>query len=263
MILDIIDSIVSIIDLVLYPLSFRKSRVISISNTKKYRSRSSHTANRKSTVTPPFQNPALKHFVAQIGGELILAQVLIRRQGSGYELRHVADNESSVESLRAIKPEEARALAQFTANKEFRPLKSAPTLQRGWRIVAVNETELEIALSRLYPGAVADWHAAQNPSPPVTHYRDYVNRQSGMYRITALLTDEQAIEVAQMICDAKNCLKRRLWTVPGLQPDAASEKSLIPCLEPCAVLMEAARKAFRDAQEIKPAMTLADGGKAG
>ncbi|HZV33706.1 MAG TPA: DR2241 family protein [Verrucomicrobiae bacterium] len=208
-------------------------------------------------------NPALQHFVAQIGNELVIAQVLIARQGAGYELRHIEDRELAANSLRSVKPEDARALAQFTASGKFRPLKSAPTLQRGWRIAAAKDNELETALARLYPGAIADWHAAQSASPPVTHYRDYVNRQSGMYRITAMLTDAQAAEVARTVCDAKNCLKRRLWTVGGLAPDVAENKSIIPCLEPCAVLMEAARKAFRDAQEEKRSMELADDEKRG
>jgi hypothetical protein len=37
--------------------------------------------------------------------------------------------------------------------------------------------------------------------------------------------------------------------VGQLPPDAASEKSLIPCLEPCAILLEFARKALRLEQE--------------
>lgn len=178
-----------------------------------------------------------------------MAQVLIRRDGTGFELRHVEDREASLESLKLVNLANARTLAQFTAAGEFRPLKSAPTLQRGWRMAAANDVELEELLSRLYPGAIADWHAAQTGHPSVTNYREYVSRQSGMYRITAMLTDAQAAEVARAVCDVKYCLKRRLWTVPGLEPDAAEAKSLIPCLEPCAILMEAARKALRAEQE--------------
>ncbi|MDB6023632.1 MAG: hypothetical protein JWQ04_3489 [Pedosphaera sp.] len=211
---------------------------------------------------PKIKNPALKAFTAQTGDELVLAQVLIQRRGAAYELRHVEDRSATTESLRLVKLAEARALAQFTATGEFRPLKSAPTLQRGWRMTAADDTELDAVLSRLYPGAVADWHAAQTASPPVTHYREYVNRQSGMYRITAMLTDAQAAQVARTVCDAKSCLKRRLWTVPGLAPDAAAAKSLIPCLEPCAVLMESARKAMRAGQEEKLPIKLASEGKA-
>ena len=160
----------------------------------------------------------------------------------------MADGGAAAESLRAIKLSEARALAQHTAAGEFRPLKSAPTLRTGWRLPLANDAELAAALQHLYPGALADWHAARAANPPVTNYRDYVNRQSGMYRITAKLDDAQATGVIRAGCDRANCLKRRLWSVAGLEPDAALEKSLIPCLEPCAVLMELARKTVRELQ---------------
>ena len=111
------------------------------------------------------------------------------------------------------------------------------------------DLELEAALSRLYPGALADWRAARAAHPPVTHYREYASRQSGMYRITAKLRDEQVTAVIRGVCDKEHCLKRRWWTVAGLEPDPAGEKSLIPCLEPCAVLMESARRAMRSSQE--------------
>jgi hypothetical protein len=199
-------------------------------------------------VRPAIEDPALRAFVALLGDELAFAQVLIRRNGTGYELRQVADGAAAGESLRTIKLSEARALAQYTSAGEFRPLKSAPTLQTGWRLTAANDTELAAALQHLYPGALADWHAAQTANPPVTNYRDYVNRQSGMYRITAKLDDAQAAGAIRAGCGRANCLKRRLWSVAGLEPDAAAEKSLIPCLEPCAVLMELARKTVRELQ---------------
>jgi sirohydrochlorin cobaltochelatase len=195
------------------------------------------------------ENPALKAFVAQMGDEVVLAQVLIRRKGGGYELRHIQDRDVAAESMRTTRPVEARMLAQFTLAGEFRPLKAAPTLQTGWRISAATDAELEQALRGLYPGALADWHAAWMPNPLVTNYRPFTERQSGMYRITAKLTDAQAAGAIGQGCDAAHCLKRRLWTVAGLEPDSAVQKSLIPCLEPCAVLLELARKTARTGQE--------------
>ncbi len=195
------------------------------------------------------ENPALKAFVAQMGDEFVLAQVLIRRAGVGYELRHVEDGEVAAESLRLAGLNEARALAQFTKEGEFRPLKAAPNLQRGWRMQTANDEELELALSQLYPGAVADWFAARSANPPVTNYREFTNRQSGMYRITTMLSDAEAARVISAGCARGLCLKRRLWTVAGLEPDGAVEKSVIPCLEPCAVLLEMARKAVRAGQQ--------------
>jgi hypothetical protein len=44
--------------------------------------------------------------------------------------------------------------------------------------------------------------------------------------------------------------------VAGLAADGAEEKSLIPCLEPCAVLLEFARKAMRIEQEEKVRLEL-------
>jgi hypothetical protein len=197
------------------------------------------------------ENPALKAFVTQMGDELVLAQVVIRRAGAGasFELRQVEDRAVAPELLRAVRPSEARALAQFTATGEFRPLKAAPTLQRGWRMPVANDAELELALSQLYPGAVADWFAARAVNPPVTNYREFTSRQTGMYRITTMLSNAEAVRVISDGCAKGLCLKRRLWTVAGLEPDGAGEKSVIPCLEPCAVLLEMARKAVRAGQQ--------------
>jgi len=196
-------------------------------------------------------NPALEKFAAQLGHELVLAQVLIRRRSAGYELRHADDRDRPEAELRPIPLTGLRALAQFTADGAFRPLKSAPNLQTGWRATTANDAELEQALNQLYPGAVADWFAAQSHPPPVTNFREFARRQTGMYRITQKLTDAQAALVIRAGCHRSFCWKRRLWSVEGLAPDAPAEKSLIPCLEPCALLLEFARAAMRNEQAEK------------
>jgi len=203
-------------------------------------------------------NPALAAFCVAAGSELALAQVRVRRLAEGFELRHVGDQDAGAESLRLVPLNELRVLANHTTAGEFRPIKAAPNLRAGWLCRVSSEAELELALNQLYPGALADWFAAQQPAPPVTHYREFTARQSGMYRITTMLTDPQAAQVIRACCDARLCLKRRLWSVPGLAPDAADTKSLIPCLEPCAVMLEFARKAVRiEQEEDKPTLTLA------
>jgi hypothetical protein len=209
-------------------------------------------------VTAPL-NPALHQFADQLGDAFVLAQVLVSRHGPAFELRHVDDKGKDASQLRDLKPEALRTLAQFTADGEFRPLKSAPNLASGWRAAAADVEELGFALERLYPGAIADWFAASAPVPPVTHYREFTARQTGMYRLTTKLDDAQAARVAGACCEARFCLKRRLWTVPGLGPDEAGAKSLIPCLEPCAVLLEFARKAVRLEQEDKMHLELSAG----
>jgi hypothetical protein len=203
-------------------------------------------------------NPGLSAFCAAIGSELVLAQVRVQRLAAGFELRHVSDRDTGADTLRHIPVAELRAQASFTATGEFRPIKAAPNLRAGWHCRVTSDAELELALNQLYPGALADWFAAQQPAPPVTHYRDFTARQTGMYRITTMLTDAQAGQMIRACCDARFCLKRRLWTVASLAPDAAQAKSLIPCLEPCAVMLEFARKAVRiEQEENKPSLTFA------
>ena len=206
-----------------------------------------------------FSNPAIEAFVGHIRNELPFAQVLIRRRDYGFELRHVEDRDRAEAELRELKLSDLRALAQFTSGGSFRPLKSAPNLQTGWVLRVKGDEELASALDRLYPGAVVDWFAAQSPQPPVTDYREFTGRQTGMYRITTLLSDSQAAQVTRAGCHQAFCLKRRLWTVDGLSSDSVESKSLIPCLEPCAVLLEFARKAMRIEQEEKMKLELSLG----
>ncbi len=195
-------------------------------------------------------NPALEAFVKQLGDTLEFAQVLIRREGAGFELRHVTDRDCVPEALKLVTVSELRELAQYSASGAFRPLKSAPNLRRGWRVAASNSTELDAALGRLYPGGIADWFAVpRQDATPITNYREFTERQTGMYRITTMLTDAQAADAIRAGCHRRFCLKRRLWTVAGLKPDAAGEKSILPCLEPCPVLLEFARTAMRIEQE--------------
>ena len=203
-------------------------------------------------------NPALDALLRELSGNFIFAQVVIRSVVAGvWELRHVEDECAEEASLSEMRVDSLRGVAQFTVGGAFRPLKAAPNLRRGWRAVARGAAELESALNQLYPGALADWHAAKSPSPPVTHFRAFTERQTGMYRIATSLDDAQASAVAVACCDARFCLRRRLWTVGGLASDAADSKSLIPCLEPCALLLELARRAARSEQEETLAVALA------
>ena len=190
-------------------------------------------------------NPAIEKFVSAIGDALALAQVVIARTAAGFELRQIDDRGLPADQLRTVPVSELRGLAQKTATGAFRPLKSSPNLQRGWRADVSGPVELEAALRDLYPGAVADWFAVHAGIPYVTDYRPFTERQSGMYRVTATLTDTEAAQVVRACCPKQFCLKQRLWTVPGLTPDSVDAKSLIPCLEPCAVFLELARTAAR------------------
>jgi len=197
-------------------------------------------------------NPDLRAFLAAFDAEIVFGQVLIRRVGNGFELRQQSDRDAAPESLATLTGTELRTWAQTAEGGAFRPLKSAPNLRPGWRVVAADGGALGLVLHYVYPGAVADWFAARSPQPPVTSYREFTARQTGMYRITTMLSDQIAGAAIRACCPADFCLKRRLWTVADLGSDPPGQKSIIPCLEPCAIMLEFARKVARLEQNVAP-----------
>jgi hypothetical protein len=193
-------------------------------------------------------NPALAAWLAaHPATETTWIQILIRRAGAGFELRHLADRGADPAALRTVAADELRALASHTADGAFRPLRAAPDLRAGWRCAAADAAALGRALDLLYPGTVADWHAIRAGAATPATYRAHAGRQTGMYRLTQKLADAQAALVAAACCAPRFCLKRRLWTAAadGADADPAGDKSAAPCLEPCAVALEFARKAAR------------------
>lgn len=201
-------------------------------------------------------NPALAAFVPKIGTGLVFGQLWIQPEGTGYRLCHESDRTAEPGTLNGVPLGGLRALALFTKDGAFRPLRLSPDLRAGWIHRSSDANALAEALHLLYPGALVDWHAVQSEGDVATHYRTYVGRQTGMYRITAMLNPSQVAEMTHACCAARFCLKRRLWTDELTPADAPESKSAIPCLEPCAVLMEFARKAMRMDQEDAVALSL-------
>ncbi|WCJ60873.1 DR2241 family protein [Fontisphaera persica] len=203
-------------------------------------------------------NPALVQFLAEIGEQFVVAQLLIERQGpEAFLLRHAEDAGESLANLQPVPLENLRERTQHNALGIFRPLRSSPDLIRGWYCRVESAAELELALDYLYPGFLADWFAVRTGTAAPTDYPAFTQRQSGMYRLTAKATPEQAAAIIQACCARPFCLKQRLWTVPGMSADRVEDKSIIPCLEPCAVLLEFARKRMRIAQETPAQLALA------
>jgi hypothetical protein len=178
------------------------------------------------TMISAVPNPAIDAFTSHIAPEIAFAQVLVRKVPEGFQLTHISDREEP--SLHVVTIEVLRDIAQFTATKRFRPLKSAPTLQRGWKFLARDSSEL---------------NTARRPDRHITHYRAFTAKQTGMYRMTASLNDTKVEQLARTGCDKQFCLKQRLWDVEYSRLGEDTGKSIIPCLEPCAVLLEFARTA--------------------
>jgi hypothetical protein len=199
------------------------------------------------------ENPWLRAFLEQpwqeycsAGRMAVVGELVVLRQDNEFNLRHGRDLQHW--PLKEITLAEARTIANFTENGEFRPLKSKYGLQRGWIFKTSAPDEVADALQIFYPNALADrWHAVRAEFNGATTFRFFALRQTGMYRITKFLKEEDVKRVIGNVCN-KTCFKQRLWTYEWpLKQRVDMQK--IPCLEPCAVFMEAARKEVRALQE--------------
>lgn len=184
----------------------------------------------------------LRHRLTQ---PLVFLEVLCSPRSEGVDLRHVRDADRPGSELQLLEPGSLGGWAETTSQGAFRPNRSAPSLRSGWRCHATTDAELNEALEQLYPGALADWHAWECGVATPTSFREFVGRQTGMYRVAQEITDAGADAVAEAGCTRELCLRRRCWDTPRGGPAPAAEPDVhgltIPCLEPCALVLDLAR----------------------
>lgn len=212
----------------------------------------------------PYVNPAIQAFVEHLAalgtGGLEYMEVRIVSLGDArFELRHRLDSGTDTAALELIDLSGLRRLARTNAAGAFRPNKAAPGLRRGWIHTASSVSELERALDHLYPGTLPDWFAGRSATPPVTPFKEFTARQTGLYRITQILPPALAARTVKACCTERFCLRQRLWTTEGLAPDSVEGKSVVPCLEPCSLMLDLARRAMKLEQEEKVSLPVAHG----
>jgi sirohydrochlorin cobaltochelatase len=198
---------------------------------------------------------------ALAGGACYFGQISIARSSNqGFILKH-RDDKGSDRWQDFRKTENAIEIAKFDDTGNYRPLKTAPNLRHGWRLEVVDLGELARALDYFYPGRLATLHAWKQAHIVTTTLRETLNRQSGMYRVAANISDEQIDDVVGNFCRSDGgCLRTILWkrdtrgTVPStkLPPekfDPAHDQSgrgerAIPllCQEACNLLVNECRK---------------------
>lgn len=192
-------------------------------------------------------------------GREVIGEIVVKAKADGsYALRHVLDRESTdlVSHSGAIA---AREIARCDAAGKFRPLHSAPTMKRGWELHVGSLDELRLALDFIYPAAVGCAAAHEAGKLASTPLRELLGRQTGMYRFTNTINDEQAFAMVQKTCAAKNCQRRILWPLtPGQSfpmDEAKAQTEAIPllCVEACPHIVSAARKVAKEAFEAQEA----------
>lgn len=187
---------------------------------------------------------------ALASGRFYLGEVLL---GRDFSIRHAQDAGRD-DLTRYVDPIAAREIARYDAEGNFRPLKTAPNLKRGWLLEVSSLENLELAVEFLYPSSLGLWLASIKGELHPTSLRETLNRQTGMYRITQLLTVGQAGELVGRCCSSEGgCLRTVLWDlepgvpVPTLPLEKLSLDSLptdrIPliCRELCNLVVAAAR----------------------
>jgi hypothetical protein len=196
---------------------------------------------------------AIRELASEGGARWFWGQVRVdASETGGWRLRHAGDHLPAWEELKPLSVEELQEWGDLDQNGDFRPLRSAPTLRNGWWCDVPDLGLLEDALNRLYPGSVADWWAfKEHGTTAATSFREFVNRQTGMYRSAQQLSAAGAEAAVRACCSPDMCQKRRMWTVDSLGP---SDYGSFPCLEPCAVALEMARQAAK--LERGPQVTL-------
>jgi len=186
-------------------------------------------------------------------GENRIGELLIQGE---YELRHHLD--AGLDGLVLHRsPADARTIALYDAGGNYRPLKTAPTLPRGWRLTLSTLDQLHESLDAFYPAMLAARLAFCHGRLAVVPLRDTLARQSGMYAITRKLTDSQADALVGSFCRTDGgCLKTILWPIaPGLpvtslpprkfEPSSAAPAIPLLCAEACNLLVAKAREVVK------------------
>jgi sirohydrochlorin cobaltochelatase len=159
-------------------------------------------------VSCPAQEIALAKWLA--AGRRCIGQISIEaREDGSFVLSH---REGASPDEPCVPADDAAQIARFDDAGNYRPLKTAPNLRHGWRLVVPNQNALGIALDFFYPGRLAVFRAWETGRLVTTPLRETLNRQTGMYRSTARISDAEANQLVGNFCRSdRGCLRTILW----------------------------------------------------
>ena len=148
---------------------------------------------------------------AELTDRFHFGQILVRKTNGGFVLSHCGDE--TRKKLKTFQSaEDAIELSKFDDSGNYRPLKTAPNLARGWRLELARPEELQRALDYFYPGRFAVFLAWKTGRLHTTPLRETLDRQSGMYRVAAKISDDQIDNVVGDFCRSDGgCLRTILW----------------------------------------------------
>jgi len=198
-------------------------------------------------------------------GDFVIGQVRCEAGGRhGRLLHHIADSAKDSELKIYSSATDARDIALCDEAGQFRPLKTAPNLRRGWLLKLANDDELRLALDFIYPAALGLLRHFKGGTLHPVPLRETLGRQTGMYRFSNTISDDDAVRMVACECDARTkCLRRITWPLeeakpllplqPEKRPPVNPPPDELPliCVEACTLIVSAARGIAQENQAAK------------
>ncbi len=139
-------------------------------------------------------------------------ELFVRKTATGGFVVSHRDDKSLDDLQTHRNAEEAIEIAKYDDAGNYRPLKTAPNLRHGWRLELATLDELRRSLDYFYPGRLAVFAAWQSAYLKTTPLRETLDRQSGMYRVAAKVSDQQINDLVADFCRSDSgCLRTILW----------------------------------------------------
>jgi len=139
-------------------------------------------------------------------------QILVRKTSTSEFVLSHRDQEAADQLKVFRNAEDAIEIAKYDDTGNYRPLKTAPNLRHGWRLELDTLEELRRAQDYFYPGRLAVFNAWKKGRLQTTPLRETLDRQSGMYRVAAKISDSQIDDLVAGFCRSEGgCLRTILW----------------------------------------------------
>ena len=198
-------------------------------------------------------------------------QISVLKSDGGFILSHRDDEQVRTDLQTFRNAQEAIEIAKYDDAGNYRSLKTAPNLRHGWRMELGTREELKCALDHFYPGRLAVFVAWKTVRLSTTPLRETLDRQSGMYRVAAKISDSQIDDLVADFCRSNGgCIRTILWKrdqrgaiastkLPAQKFDPSWDQVRAPsgpgsatpatvpllCQEPCNLLVAACRKVVK------------------
>jgi sirohydrochlorin cobaltochelatase len=140
-----------------------------------------------------------------------VGQIVVQKSDGCFVISHRDDE--TLDRLQVFRSaEDAIEIAKYDDAGNYRPLKTAPNLRHGWRLELDTLEALMRALDYFYPGRLAVFAAWKSDKLQTTPLRETLDRQSGMYRVAAKISDSHIDDLVADFCRSDGgCLRTILW----------------------------------------------------